>query len=138
LPRYIPGMLDITVERLSDSKVKIHQTGEMQILFFSIQVAMWLEMEETPNRRISFNLIEGDLQAYSGEWNLTEDGAGTTLSYHASLMFKQYLPAFLGKPILERELRTRFEAIVKEAQARKSGLYPVCETHVLIQPDLAN
>ena len=126
LPDYIPGMVEIGVERLSGTTVKIRQVGKARIWFFSIRVELLLEMEETPNRLIVFKLIEGDLEAYSGEWRLQEAPEGTRLTFSAALIFDQYVPAFLGRSILEDEVSQRFDAVVKEAEARKGRVYPGC------------
>jgi len=126
LPGYIPGMLKVSFERLSDSMVKIRQVGEAKLLLFSVKVELLLEMEEIPNQRILFKLIEGDLEAYSGEWRLQEVSEGTKLFYSAALIFDQYVPTFWGRSMLEDEVSKRFEAVVKEAKARKSRVYPQC------------
>lgn len=120
LPGYIPGILETRHERLANHIVKVWQRGEVTILFFSINLETLLEMEEIPNQRIRFKQLEGDLAAHSGEWALQEEGAGTRVLYKSTLTFNYYLPGFLGKPILEKELRNRFEAVATEAERRKN------------------
>ena len=121
LPSYIPGMLEIGVERISETVVKVRQLAEAKVLFFSIEVETVLEMEEVFNRYITFRQTKGDLESYSGVWTLLEAPEGTKLTYDAELVFDGYVPGFLGKMVLEDESAKRFEAVAKEAGARKAS-----------------
>ncbi|MBI5429712.1 MAG: SRPBCC family protein [Nitrosomonadales bacterium] len=120
-PSYIPGMLEIGVERISETVVKVRQLVEAHVLFFSIDVEIVLVMEEMPGRYITFRQTEGDLESYSGIWTLLDAAEGTKLTYDAELLFAGYVPGFLGKMVLEDESAKRFEAVAKEAGARKAG-----------------
>jgi len=128
LPGYIPGMLEIHAERISNNLVKVRQVGEAEVLFFHVKMVSLLEMTEIPNRQIIFKQTEGDLESYSGEWNLLETSDGTKLTYDASLAFKGFVPYFLARTVLEREVEKRFEAIAKEVQSRKNKNLPDCGT----------
>jgi len=128
LPGYIPGMLQIRFKRISPTRVDIWQQGEVEMLFFKVKLESSLEMEETPGRRITFRQTEGDLESYSGEWNLLNIRQGTRVSYDASITLKQddFIPVFLAKKVLEKEVSMRFEAIAKEASARKDRAVTEC------------
>ena len=126
LPYYIPGILEIQTERISNSTIKVRQVGEVEVLFFHIKMMSLLEMEEIPDQRIVFKQIEGDLESYSGEWNLQDTPEGTKLDYNASLVFKHFMPFFLAKTVLEKEVGKRFEAIYKEALSRNSKSFLGC------------
>lgn len=127
LPNYIPGIVEIGIERLSDTSVKIRQVGKARVWFFNIRMEMLLEMQETPNRLITFRLIEGDLDSYSGEWRLQEVPEGTEVTFSAALIFDRFMPTFLGQSILEDEVLQRIKAVVKEAAARKGRAYSNCD-----------
>ena len=128
LPGYIPGMLQIRQKRLTPNRVDIWQQGEVEVLFFKFKLESSLEMEETPGLRITFRQTEGDLESYSGEWNLLDTRQGTKVSYDASITLKQddFIPVFLAKKVLEKEVSVRFEAIAKEASARKDRAVTEC------------
>jgi ribosome-associated toxin RatA of RatAB toxin-antitoxin module len=126
LPDFIPGMREVSIERLSKSRVKVRQRAETEVLFFSIEMKLLLEMEEIPDRLILFKLIEGNMDTYSGVWSLLKVPEGTRLHYSASLKFDRYIPTFPGREILAGEAETRFEAVVREAVARKSRAFPNC------------
>jgi hypothetical protein len=126
LPDFIPGMLEVSFTRLGKSKVKIRQVGETELWFFDIRMELLLEMEEFPDSRILFKLVEGDMEAYSGVWNLLDAPEGTSLRYSATLKFDRYIPTFPGRALLADEAQKRFEAVVKEAVARKSRVHPNC------------
>lgn len=126
LPAFIPGMQEVSFTRLGKSKVRIRQVGETELFFFNIRMELLLEMDEIPDRLILFKLIDGNMEAYSGVWNLQEVPDGTSLRYSAKLKFERYIPTFPGKALLAEEARKRFEAVVKEAVARKSRAHPEC------------
>jgi ribosome-associated toxin RatA of RatAB toxin-antitoxin module len=126
LPRFIPGMEEDRAERMPDGTVRIYQRGRIQVMAFTVQVATVLEMQETPNRRITFRQLEGDLQAYSGEWRFTEVPDGTEVSYEAHMAFKLWVPMQFARTALEREVRDKFIAIGKEAAVRQSQTRLAC------------
>ncbi|OGS95685.1 MAG: hypothetical protein A3G79_02065 [Gallionellales bacterium RIFCSPLOWO2_12_FULL_57_18] len=128
LPGYIPGMLQIRDKRISPTRVDIWQEGEVEVLFFRVKLVSSLEMEEIPERRIIFKQSEGDLESYSGEWNLLKTREGTRVSYNAAITLKQgqFIPAFLAKTVLENEVGKRFEALAKESSKRKNKVVPEC------------
>ena len=126
LPDFIPGMREVSFERLSKSRVKVRQRAETEVLFFSIEMKLLLEMEEIPDRLMLFKLIEGNMDAYSGVWSLREVLEGTRLRYSATLKFDRYIPTFPGREMLAEEAEKRFEAVVREAVARKSREHPNC------------
>lgn len=128
LPSYIPGMLQIRAKRISPTRVDIWQEGEVEVLFFRVKLVSSLEMEEIPDRRIIFKQSEGDLESYSGEWNLLKTREGTRVSYNAAITLKQeqFIPAFLAKSVLENEVGKRFEALAKEAPKRGNKVVPAC------------
>lgn len=128
LPGYIPGMLQVRYKRISPTRVDIWQEGEVEVLFFRVKLVASLEMEETPERRIVFRQTDGDLASYSGEWNLLKTPEGTEVTYSATITLKQeqFIPAFLAKSVLEKEVRLRFEALARESSKRKNKAAPEC------------
>ena len=128
LPSYIPGMLHVRDKRISPTRVDIWQEGEVEVLFFRVKLVSSLEMEEMPDRRIVFRQTGGDLESYSGEWNLLETRQGTRVSYNAAITLKpeHLIPAFLAKSVLENEVGKRFEALAIESSKRGNKVVPEC------------
>jgi ribosome-associated toxin RatA of RatAB toxin-antitoxin module len=128
LPNFVPGLLQIRYKRISPTRVDVWQEGEVEVLLFRVTLVSSLEMEETPERRIVFRQTEGDLESYSGVWNLMKTGEGTSVSYDAAVALKptQMIPAFLAKSVLEKEVGKRFEALAKEASRRGNKVVPEC------------
>jgi ribosome-associated toxin RatA of RatAB toxin-antitoxin module len=120
LPKYIPGILETRHEYIKDDMVKVWQTGDVKIWFFRFKMKSLLEMHEVPDQKISFRQLEGDLDSYSGEWELQEDTQGTRVLYMAELTFRHFMPIFLARMVLEDEIKKRFAAIAREADARKN------------------
>ena len=128
LPNYIPGMLQIRDKRISPTRVDVWQQGEVEVLFFRVKLVSSLEMEEIPDQRIIFKQTDGDLESYSGEWNILKTNEGTKVSYNAAVTLKpeQLIPAFVAKSVLEKEVEKRFEALAKEASKRGNKTVPEC------------
>ena len=128
LPNYIPGMLQIRDKRISPTRVDVWQQGEVEVLFFRVKLVSSLEMEEIPDQRIIFKQTDGDLESYSGEWNILKTNEGTKVSYNAAVTLKpeQLIPAFVAKSVLEKEVEKRFEALAKESAKRGNQLVPEC------------
>lgn len=126
LPSYIPGMLETRFERITKNTVKVWQTGEVSILFFRVRIRSQLEVEEIPNQQILFRQQEGDMKTYSGEWDFMEAPGGTRVVYASTLSPRHYVPAFLARSILEREIGKLFNAILKETIARKNRVSAAC------------
>lgn len=126
LPDYIPGILEVHVERVSTSAVKIRQVGEVEVLFFHVKMNSSLEMEEVPDQQIVFKQTEGDLESYSGTWDFLETPEGTKLVYDASIVFKGFVPYFLARTVLEREAGKSFVAIAKAVLLRKNKSLSGC------------
>lgn len=119
LPSFIPGLLESHSRRVSGNTVMVRQVGEVQVFIFHVRMESLLDMEETPNRRILFKQVEGDLASYEGEWRLSATADGTLVDYDATLSFKPYVPLLLARSILRDDVRKKFVAIGKEAMARK-------------------
>ncbi len=128
LPDFIPGMLKTRVKHIANNQVNVWQLAEVQVLFFHIKMESTLDMEEMPNQRISFKQTAGDLKFYSGEWQLSKTLQGTQLHYDARLSFKQFMPVFLARAVLESELEKRFIAIAQQALHRKNDNQSACES----------
>lgn len=120
LPSFIPGLLQSSYERISANRVKVRQLGEVQVLFFHVQMNSLLEMEETPNQRIVFRQIEGDLASYGGQWDFAATEGGSRISYDSTMSFKGFVPLFIARSALRNEVEEQFAAIAKEALARKN------------------
>jgi carbon monoxide dehydrogenase subunit G len=119
LPAYIPGILESHAERVSHNRVRVRQAGSVKVLFFNVRMDTLQEIEEVPKEKLVFKQIEGDLKSYHGEWDLSETQDGTRLDYSAALTFKQFVPMFIAKATLERQMLKQFPAIAREAISSK-------------------
>lgn len=126
LPSFIPGMEEDRAERMPDGTVRIHQRGNIRVMAFTVHISTVLEMQETPDRRIAFRQVEGDLQAYSGEWRFIEVPDGTEVRYAARMTFKSWVPMQFARAALEREVVDKFNAIGLEAASRLGRTHLAC------------
>lgn len=120
LPEFIPDMLASSYQRLSAHRVRVRQTGQIQLFLFHLRTESLLEMEETPNRRIVFEQIEGDMaKSYSGEWRFAAAKGGTLLDYRANMSFPAFVPRDLARSVLRIAVTKQFVAVAREAEKRR-------------------
>jgi ribosome-associated toxin RatA of RatAB toxin-antitoxin module len=80
--------------------------------------------EYEPNRRISFQLISGDLQHLDGEWRLEPiaGGAATRVTYRARVGFHALVPGFLVRQSLAADV-PKFLAAIRAESVRRAPLF---------------
>jgi len=129
LSKFIPGLLSSHSRRTAEHRVEVTQVGEVQVFIFHVRMQSLLDMQEVPDKRITFRQISGDFVTYRGEWDFAAQQDKTLIDYRANMAFKNYVPLLLARSILEHDVRKKFTAIGREALARKKqgSLYCVAE-----------
>jgi len=124
LPKFIPGLLSSRPRRIAKHRVNVMQVGAVQVFIFHVRMKSLLDMQEAPDKRITFRQISGDFVSYGGEWNFSAKEDRTRIDYRANMTFKRYVPLLLARSILEHDVKEKFAAIGREALARKKhGLF---------------
>lgn len=127
LPDFIPGLLESHAKRLSAHLVRVRQVGKVMVFIFPMRIESLLDMEETPDRRITFQQVSGDMKFYRGEWRFTGEGAGTRVDYEATLGFHSYVPLQLARSVLRYDVKKKFASIAQEAALRKRAGEIACK-----------
>jgi ribosome-associated toxin RatA of RatAB toxin-antitoxin module len=85
---------------------RLEQVGTQSLLRFNFSARVVLDLEEKFPNEIKFNMVEGDLKAYSGSWRLEPyslpEQTGTILCYSVRVWPKRTMPV----AIIERRLRS--------------------------------
>jgi len=118
LATFIPDMISSRVISAPGAPKRVEQIADAGIFAFVMPDQVVLAMEETPNTTIRFRAVTGKLVSMSGEWRIVGDKAPVTLTYRAHIIPLSPIPPLGSGYFVEDEVRTRFEAVGREAERR--------------------
>lgn len=100
--------------------IRLEQIGTQRLLRFNFSARVVLDLEEKFPHEIKFDLVEGDLKAYSGKWLLEPDTLSelraTNLCYTVLVWPKRTMPVALIEHRLSNDLRLNLAAIRQRAE----------------------
>ncbi|MFB2897239.1 SRPBCC family protein [Aerosakkonemataceae cyanobacterium BLCC-F50] len=114
LSDFIPNVVKSRLIPNSENKLIFELVGFCEILNFPFSLRTVLEVVENYPYAIDTQMIEGDLQSYSGQWRLEEIDQTKNqiiLSYSAEIVPKLTMPIALLERQLNRLLPVNFLAI---------------------------
>ncbi len=134
LATFIPDMVSSRIISAPGAPKRVEQIGDSGMFAFIMPDQVVLALEETPNSQIRFRAITGKLISMTGEWRIVGDKAPVTLIYRAHIVPLSPIPPLGSGYFVEDEVRTRFEAVGREAErrsreARKSANVPNQTAH---------
>ncbi len=95
--------------------IRLEQVGTQRLLRFNFSARVVLDLEEKFPNEINFNLVEGDLKAFSGTWRLQPDIQSktvvTNLFYTVCVLPKRTMPVSIIERRLSNDLRLNLLAI---------------------------
>jgi ribosome-associated toxin RatA of RatAB toxin-antitoxin module len=95
--------------------IRLEQVGTQRLLRFNFSARVVLDLEEKFPHEIHFDLVEGDLKAYSGKWILEPhfacESPGTNLCYVVRVLPKRTMPVAIVERRLRQDLRSNLLAI---------------------------
>jgi uncharacterized membrane protein len=118
LPRHMPNVLEVRVRRLEDGR----RLSEWRTLLDGAPLG-WLEEDRLePPHRLSYRLLEGDIEHLEGEWLIEEAPGGGSL-------VRAWVSYRLGVPIIEEvlgeivreKIRLNLEAMLAAARLHLEG-----------------
>lgn len=99
--------------------IRLEQVGTQRLLRFNFSARVVLDLEEKYPHQINFNMVEGDLKAYSGKWMLEPYPSGllgTNLCYTVLVWPKLTMPVALIERRLSRDLQLNLAAIRQQVE----------------------
>ena len=110
------------VEENGNVKI-IDQTSKTGVLFIKIKFSTRMAITETFPSTLSFNLVSGDFETFSGKWNLTphEEENGTFLSWSAKIKPDFSAPGFIIDAVQKRDLRQLLKTIKKLSESEAAS-----------------
>ena len=118
LATFIPDMVSSRLISAPGAPKRVEQIADAGMFAFVMPDQVVLAMEETPNNLIRFRAVTGKLISMSGEWHIVGDKAPVTLIYRANIIPISPIPPLGSGFFVEDEVRTRFEAVGREAERR--------------------
>lgn len=95
--------------------IRLEQVGTQRLLRFNFSARVVLDLEEKFPHEINFNMVEGDLKAFSGAWRLEPDvqadRVATNLCYTVCVLPKRTMPVAIVERRLSNDLRVNLLAI---------------------------
>ncbi len=115
LADFIPNLSKSQLLEHPTGGIRLEQIGTQRLLRFNFSARVVLDLEEKFPNEISFNLVEGDLKAFSGSWRLQPDTHSkqvtTNLFYTVSILPKLTMPVSIIERRLSNDLRLNLLAI---------------------------
>lgn len=100
--------------------IRLEQVGTQRLLRFNFSARVVLDLEEKFPYEIQFDMVEGDLKAYSGKWLLEPEfsctSPGTNLCYIVRVLPKRTMPVAIVERRLRQDLRTNLLAIRRRVE----------------------
>jgi ribosome-associated toxin RatA of RatAB toxin-antitoxin module len=104
-----------------DGGIRLEQIGSQRLLRFSFCARVVLDLIESFPQEINFQMVEGDLKAFSGSWRLEScslgDKTGTNLCYSIFIWPKRTMPVSFIENRLSRDMQVNLVAIRQRVEA---------------------
>lgn len=115
LADFIPNLAKSCRLEHPNGGIRLEQVGTQRLLRFNFSARVVLDLEERFPHEIVFDMVEGDLKAYSGKWFLEPytlcEQRGTNLCYTVRVWPKLTMPVALIERRLSSDLRLNLLAI---------------------------
>lgn len=124
LSSFLPNTVSSKIVEVADNRWVVEQIDERQFLGVAVRSRLVTESIQTPQSRIDFSLIDGDLQAMQGYWQLQELSASNQeipqvlLEYAVEAEPPSGVPTGVFHPIFRNSLNPTLKAIREESERR--------------------
>ncbi len=115
LAEFIPNLAKSRRLKHPKGGIRLEQVGTQRLLRFNFSARVVLDLEEKFPHEIKFDMVEGDLKAYSGKWLLEPyavcEHRGTNLCYTVHVWPRRTMPVAIIERRLSRDLQLNLLAI---------------------------
>jgi hypothetical protein len=123
LANFVPDLVYSRVISRSGMVSMVEQASRAGAMFFAPLVRMLVRIKEEPQSTITVSQESGDMQHYTARWELEAasrgDGAqGTRIVFAGELEPRFFIPAFIGQPVVQANVRQMVESVIKEIENR--------------------
>ncbi|MGA7181538.1 MAG: SRPBCC family protein [Thiobacillaceae bacterium] len=121
LAEFVPDMDYSRVVSKPGEPIRIVQRGQKSWLILDAPFEEHLQVDETPQSRISFSQLSGTLKDMHGEWRLLPYRGGVRITYYAKMQPGLLSPRMPGDSLLiEADIGRMMEAIGQEMVRRQN------------------
>lgn len=122
LASFVPGMtLSRQVSRPGARPRLVEQKGEGGLLALVLPDHVVLALDERPPGWIGFRSVSGWVASMQGEWRIEGTQRPVRLTYRAHVVPLLPPPPALTDGYVQEEIRTRIDAVAREAERRMGG-----------------
>ncbi len=122
IPQFVRNMKISHIQIREGNDVLVHQVGEGGFLFFTQKIRLFLHIQETPDRVITFkDMAHKEFKTYEGAWTIDRKSGGLTLkiTYQLDAVLNFSAPAFLADDAMGGGARDLLQSVRKEILARQ-------------------
>jgi ribosome-associated toxin RatA of RatAB toxin-antitoxin module len=121
LAEFIPNLDKSRLLEHPEGGIRLEQIGSQRLLRFNFCARVVLDLIESFPKEINFQMVEGDLKAFSGSWRLEAcflgDKMGTNLCYSIFVWPKLTMPVSFIENRLSRDMQVNLAAIRHRVEA---------------------
>ena len=128
LSNFLPNTVSSQIVEVNDNRWIVEQIDERQILGVTARSRIVTESIQTPQSRIDFSLVDGDLETMQGYWQLQQLSGSkqgqveVLLEYAVEAQPKSGIPTRVFYPIFRNSLNPTLNAIRQESERRMKVL----------------
>jgi len=122
----LPRVVESRVVSENGNVKVVDQTSKTGVLFVKIKFHTLSEVTETYPERLSFELLDGDFEIFTGTWLLVpaHEKQGTFVSWSARVKPTFSAPEFIMDAVQKRDLRDLLETIRELSESGRGGESP--------------
>jgi len=126
LPEFVPDLLSSRLLSHSVGETIIEQHGRAGFLFVRQAIHVVVRVVEQPFSSIDVTLLSGNMKHYSSHWTLAPlaQGGGTRIDYRGTLEPDFFVPQFIGRVLVQRNVQSMLAAVLAEIERRALSRSP--------------
>jgi ribosome-associated toxin RatA of RatAB toxin-antitoxin module len=124
IPEFLSDVRVSQVLEQSAGRTVVRQEAVARLLFLSRRLHLELEILETPGR-IRFRDVGGrSFLRYEGEWRISEDAHGTSVTYELTAQPIAAVPGVLVRRVFRQDVQTTIAQLKREMTRRAAQAQP--------------
>jgi hypothetical protein len=116
-------MSNLNASRISQrhgNTLQVEQEGVARYGLFSFAFTSEREIRLLPMKKIISRQLSGNARQFVSEMELSREGSGTRVRYHAEMALDSFIARTFGAPFIEHEIAEQFTAMAAEMVRRKA------------------
>ena len=121
MANFVPNLTESRVASRAGDRLAVRQKGVARFGPFRFAFDTAREIELQPYTTVRSRQLTGNLRKVESTTQFTHNDGGTRVRYRVEVVPGFWLPGFIGRRLIEHEVREQFAAIVREITRRQSG-----------------